>query len=66
MLSSSLSIALIGSSLGGPGHFYVPPLFSTAKGVTSSFLSQYGIIAMLKAEYKEVYCQTLDLTSSLL
>ena len=43
MLSSSLSIVLIGSSLGGPRHFYLPPaLFSTAKGVTSSFLLQYG------------------------
>lgn len=32
MLSSSLSIVLIGSSLGGPGHFYLPPFVFYCQG----------------------------------
>lgn len=33
-----------------------PSLSSAAKRVTSTFLSQYEIIARLITEYKEVYC----------
>ena len=32
MLSSSLSIVLIGSSLGGPGHFYLPFFVFSCRG----------------------------------